>query len=73
MKVRSLLQEQEALSNLVPPMTPASTEDLLGASGMGIPQTPHHSGLDHLELPAMENMGYHHVYILSKLLWVIII
>lgn len=41
-------------------MTPATTEDLLGAPGMGIAQTPHHhSELEQLELPAMENLGYH--------------
>lgn len=47
-------------------MTPATTEDLLGAPGMGIPQTPHHhhSELEQLELPAMENLGYHVRYII---------
>lgn len=59
--MRSLLQEQESLGGLVPPMTPASTEDLLNAPGMGISTPPHHTELEQLELPAMENMGYHHV------------
>lgn len=63
-QVHSILQEQENLSNLGPPMTPAG--DLLGHHGA---PTPHHSGidanlplepLDNLQhhLPPMENMGY---------------
>lgn len=55
---------------LVPPMTPASTESMLG-QGMVPQATPHPSSLDGnlgLEpldslhhLPAMENMGYDQV------------
>lgn len=67
-QVRSLLQDQESLGNLVPPMTPATTEDLLNNHNIGIPQTPHHpmsSGMtDHVHhqqhMPQMENMGYDH-------------
>ncbi|EEZ99261.1 double-strand-break repair protein rad21 homolog isoform X1 [Tribolium castaneum] len=63
-QVHSILQEQESIGGLVPPMTPAS-DDMLG-HGMGAPTTPHHGQLDPnlpLEqlghhLPQMENMGY---------------
>jgi cohesin complex subunit SCC1 len=67
LQVHSILQEQESMGGLVPPMTPAA-EDILG-HGMGAPATPHHGSLDpslpleqldnlQHHLPAMENMGY---------------
>lgn len=68
-QVRSLLQDQESLGNLVPPMTPATTEDLLNNHNIGIPQTPHHpmGGMSvhghqqqQQHMPQMENMGYDH-------------
>ncbi|XP_063909003.1 double-strand-break repair protein rad21 homolog isoform X2 [Zophobas morio] len=65
-QVHSILQEQESMGGLVPPMTPAS-EDIL-THAIGAP-TPHHGQLDtnlpleqldslQHHLPAMENMGY---------------
>ncbi|XP_017785692.1 PREDICTED: double-strand-break repair protein rad21 homolog [Nicrophorus vespilloides] len=59
-QVHSLLNEQDSLGNLVPPMTPASTEDLLSGHGLAIPQTPHHDSFGSVDLPQMENMGYDH-------------
>ncbi|KAF2894481.1 hypothetical protein ILUMI_11681 [Ignelater luminosus] len=66
-QVRSLLQEQESLGVLVPPMTPATTEDILGQMGAAAapphPSTLTQSDLESLrtlqqDLPVMENMGY---------------
>ncbi|KAF5300497.1 hypothetical protein FQA39_LY02296 [Lamprigera yunnana] len=68
-QVRSLLQEQESLGGLVPPMTPASTEDLLGQMTSTAPPHPSasltQSDLDSLQriqqdlpLSSMDNMGY---------------
>lgn len=70
-QVHSILEGQESIGGLVPPMTPA-TDDIL-SHGMGAPTTPHHGQLDpnlQLEqldnlghhLPAMENMGYDQVF-----------
>lgn len=45
-QVRSILQDQETMSNLgIPPMTPASEEMI--SHGIGAPPTPHHVPLEH--------------------------
>uniref|UniRef100_A0A1Y1N7N5 Rad21/Rec8-like protein N-terminal domain-containing protein n=1 Tax=Photinus pyralis TaxID=7054 RepID=A0A1Y1N7N5_PHOPY len=66
-QVHSLLQEQESLGGLVPPMTPATTEDILGEMTSATPPHPTpltQSDLDSLHriqdipLAPMDNMGY---------------
>ncbi|KAF5286657.1 hypothetical protein FQR65_LT12488 [Abscondita terminalis] len=67
-QVRSLLQEQESLGALVRPMTPASTEDLLGSMTTTAPThtasftQSEFESLQRIQqdlpLSTMENMGY---------------
>lgn len=67
-QVRSLLQEPETLGGLVPPMTPASTEELLGQMANNAPShstSLTQSDLESLQriqqdlpLSTMDNMGY---------------
>ncbi|KAI4459377.1 scc1 / rad21 family member [Holotrichia oblita] len=57
-QVRSLLQEQESLAGYGPPMTPATSEELL-THGIGIPQTPRPEPLEELQhIPQMEQPTY---------------
>ncbi|KAK9739426.1 Conserved region of Rad21 / Rec8 like protein [Popillia japonica] len=57
-QVRSLLQEQESLAGYGPPMTPATSEELL-THGIGIPQTPRPEALDELQhISQMEQATY---------------
>ncbi|KRT86530.1 hypothetical protein AMK59_1363 [Oryctes borbonicus] len=57
-QVRSLLQDQESLAGYAPPMTPATSEELL-THGITIPQTPRPDTLDELQqIPQMEQITY---------------